>query len=327
MLSGHGATGKTTLALQLCVATVLGRDWLGFLPEPGPALMVCCEDDEEELHRRLSAIATYYGTGFAELASRGLHLISRAGETGVLAAQDGNNGVKPTPLFHRLRTTAVHLRPRITVLDNAADIYSGNENGRSEARQCVSLLRRLAIDADTAVLVALHPSLTGITSDTGMSGSTAWYNSIRSQLYLKPASAADGEPADPDLRDLEHKKNNYGQLASPKLLRWSDGVFQVEAFPTSRDREAVGRAAEELFLRLLSRFWAQGRIAGDKKGPSYAPVLFSVEPEAKAARITKAQLEAAMLRLFVRNEIHVEQYGRPSRPSSKIVLGAGNLQE
>jgi AAA domain len=36
LLSGEGATGKTLLLLQLGVAHVLGRDWLGTLPEPGP---------------------------------------------------------------------------------------------------------------------------------------------------------------------------------------------------------------------------------------------------------------------------------------------------
>ena len=39
LLSGEGAIGKTILALQLGTATALGRDWLGTMPEPGPALL------------------------------------------------------------------------------------------------------------------------------------------------------------------------------------------------------------------------------------------------------------------------------------------------
>jgi AAA domain len=40
VLSGEGAGGKSTLALQLGVAHVLGRDWLGSLPEQGPAIVI-----------------------------------------------------------------------------------------------------------------------------------------------------------------------------------------------------------------------------------------------------------------------------------------------
>ena len=56
LLSGEGAVGKSILSLHLAVATILGRDWAGALPEPGPALVLCCEDDDDELHRRLDGI-------------------------------------------------------------------------------------------------------------------------------------------------------------------------------------------------------------------------------------------------------------------------------
>ena len=35
------------------VAHVTGKDWLGSLPEPGPALYLGAEDDEKEIHIRL----------------------------------------------------------------------------------------------------------------------------------------------------------------------------------------------------------------------------------------------------------------------------------
>ncbi len=39
LLSGEGSIGKSILSLQLSAAAVLGRDWLGALPEPGPVLV------------------------------------------------------------------------------------------------------------------------------------------------------------------------------------------------------------------------------------------------------------------------------------------------
>jgi hypothetical protein len=56
LLSGEGGVEKSIVSLHLAVATVLGRDWLSALPTPGPALVVCCEDDADELHRRLDRI-------------------------------------------------------------------------------------------------------------------------------------------------------------------------------------------------------------------------------------------------------------------------------
>src|SRR5262249_3050259 len=35
LLTGEGATGKSILMLQLAVATALGTEWVGSLPEPG----------------------------------------------------------------------------------------------------------------------------------------------------------------------------------------------------------------------------------------------------------------------------------------------------
>jgi RecA-family ATPase len=48
LLVGDGATGKTTLGLQLAVARALGRDWIGTIPEPGKTLFMSAEDDATE---------------------------------------------------------------------------------------------------------------------------------------------------------------------------------------------------------------------------------------------------------------------------------------
>src|SRR5258708_1540120 len=53
MLAGDGGVGKTILALQLAVATVAGKPWLGLTPEFGPVVYLSAEDDVDELHRRL----------------------------------------------------------------------------------------------------------------------------------------------------------------------------------------------------------------------------------------------------------------------------------
>ena len=60
LFSGEGAVGKNLLMLNLCTAHALGRDWLGALPEPGPAIFVDAEDDKDEMRRRLKPILDCY---------------------------------------------------------------------------------------------------------------------------------------------------------------------------------------------------------------------------------------------------------------------------
>ena len=88
LLSGEGGVGKSIISLHLAVATVLGRDWLCALPTPGPALVVCCEDDADELHRRLDRIVEHYSATFSATYQElnDMHLLSLAGQDAVLAA-------------------------------------------------------------------------------------------------------------------------------------------------------------------------------------------------------------------------------------------------
>jgi hypothetical protein len=47
LFSGEGGTGKSIIELMKNVAHVTGRDWLGSLPEPGPAIYLGAEDDAD----------------------------------------------------------------------------------------------------------------------------------------------------------------------------------------------------------------------------------------------------------------------------------------
>src|SRR5262249_3035809 len=102
LCSGDGGTGKSRTKLHLCVAHVLGRDWLGVNPKPGPALFVDAEDDEQELHRRLAQILDHYSARFSDAWSGGLHLVSLVGRDSVLGAPNRNGRIEPTKLYKEL---------------------------------------------------------------------------------------------------------------------------------------------------------------------------------------------------------------------------------
>ncbi len=317
LLSGEGGVGKSILALHLSVAHVVGRDWLGTMPEPGSAIVLCCEDDENELHYRYSQIVDHYHVDFSDL--KDLHPISLAGQDAVLAAPDRAGIIQPTKLFGRVREAACDIKPKLLVIDNSADVFAGNENDRAQVRQFITLLRGLAIDADTAVLLTSHPSLTGISNGSGLSGSTAWNASVRSRMYFRRATTDKDEEPDPDLRVLEVMKANYGPVGETITLRWHNGLFLPQAAMGTLDKMAAEQAADNLFLKLLDKFQAQGRnVSHQKSANSYAPAVFAKDSEAKAAGIRKPVLVEAMDRLFAASRIKVETYGRPSNPHAKL---------
>ena len=318
LLSGDGGVGKTILALHLGVATVLGRDWLSAMPEAGPVLGVLCEDDESEIHRRLARMIEHYGASFADLAD--LHLMSLAGQDALLGAPNHRTGLMlPTKLFARVTEAACDLRPRLILLDNSADVFGGNENDRAQVRQFIGLLRGLAIASGAAILLTSHPSLTGMITGSGLSGSTAWNASVRSRLYLKRAATEKDEETDPDLRVVEVMKANYGPVGETITVRWKDGLFLPVPAPGSLERMARERRVDDLFLRLLDRWNEQGRPVSDKvNANSYAPARFADEPEAKADRIGKRELADSMGRLFRADKIHNATYGKPSRGWTRL---------
>jgi RecA-family ATPase len=319
LLSGEGAAGKTLLQLQLGIAHALGRDWIGTLPEPGPFLYFGAEDDTDEIHRRLADILKHYGADFPDLQGK-VHLLSFAGEDAVLGHADHTGLVKPTPLFERLMMAAIDIQPVLIGIDTSADVFAGNENDRSQVRQFVGMLRKVAIQANAYIIVNSHPSLTGINSGSGMSGSTGWHNSVRARAYLTAAKTDKDEEPDPNLRMLEFKKSNYGPIAKSIALRWQNGIYVPVAGIGSLDKMAKEQNADRLFVALLDRFNDQGRNVSEKAASkNYAPTVFGKETEAKKFGIKKIDFEAAMRRLFDASDIAVEHYGAPCRGTTRLV--------
>jgi RecA-family ATPase len=62
---------------------VLSPSWLGKVTEPGPAIYLGAEDEENELHRRLADNLAHYDATFADAIAGGLHMLSYAGQDAV----------------------------------------------------------------------------------------------------------------------------------------------------------------------------------------------------------------------------------------------------
>jgi RecA-family ATPase len=320
LFSGLG--GKSTLELQCSAAHVLGREWLGTMPEQGPAIFIDAEDATKVLHRRLAAITKHYGVTFADLIKDSLHLISLVGCDAVLATASRSGKIEPTPLYKQILEAAGDIKPISITIASSANVYAASEIDRSQVQQFIGLLTRLAMMSNGSVTLLSHPSLTGMAQDTGLSGTTQWHNAVRARFYIKGVKPDDGEERDNDLREIVFHKNQYGPLSESMLLRYRDGLFlPVPGVAGSfLDRAAQEMKADSVFLDLLRRFGGENRNVSSSQSRNHAPALFAREDEAKRAGITSKALEAAMRRLFKAGTIWNEPCGKPSRPSYRLAL-------
>ena len=315
LFGGDGGTGKSLLALQLAVACATRRDWIGRTVRAGPALYLSAEDDTGELHRRLRAILDAEGLGFEALGD--LALLSLADEDPLLASFNRMSGrMLPTPLFVGLEAKAATLRPAVLILDTAADLFGGDEASRAQVRQFLNMLSRLALRYDTTVVLLAHPSVTGLSTGSGLSGSTAWSNSVRSRLYLSRIVNQGFEP-NPNARTLRLMKANYAAAGSEIRLTWRNGVFVADAPACGLDRMAATEKAQRVFLKLLRQFTEEGRNVNHAGGVSYAPKLFAEHPGAEG--VTKRAFTTAMNALLGDGRIRIEEHGPPSKRRARLV--------
>lgn len=307
-LSGDGGSGKTEIILQMIAASSLETQWFGKAVSMGPCLYYGAEDEADELHRRLETIVQCAGRQLSDLD--GIRLIPMAGLDAVLAEPDQKKNLAATTIFPKLVSQAKALRPKLIVIDPSADVFGGDEINRAQVRKFVSMLRALAMDIDCAVLLLSHPSLTGMSSGTGTSGSTAWNNSVRSRLYLEIAS--------PDTRVLKLVKANHGKVGAKIEMRWHDGIYVLDDGDDPIAQSLVNSSIDKLFLELLALFTAQGQNLGIVTGTNYAPSKMALHPKGKG--FTKKQLAASMQRLLDSERIKVVTEGSPSRQRSRLVV-------
>jgi RecA-family ATPase len=275
-------------------------------------LYVSAEDPADEIHFRLEQITKDSRLSTEELAR--FKLIDLAGKDATIATFDRHGLIKRTPLFDQIESLAREHQAGCIIFDSVADFFGGNENERREVRAFVGLLRGLAMRLDAAVIFLAHPSVDGIKTGRGYSGSTHWNNAVRSRLYFTEAGQ-EGQPPNPDLRMIELAKSNRARRGEKIYVVWTDGRF-VEASAAAVVNSKNEAANEELFLQLLSKRAKQGMYVSSNRSSTYAPTAMAKVPASNGV----AALERAMHRLLDKGKIRAEEYGSPSRLRHRLVI-------
>jgi RecA-family ATPase len=323
LFSGEGGTGKSIIELMKNVAHVTGKDWLGSMPEQGAAFYLGAEDDANEIHIRLAAIARHYGVTFKDLIDGGLHVLPLLGQDATLCAVNPRTGkVETTALYKQVYEAAGDIKPMNISVDTLSRAFSGSEIDRVQVYAFCNHMQALAQVAGGSVTVLSHPSLAGINNGSGISGSTAWHGAFRFRKYLKSAKPDDGDQPDSDLREIEFKKNQYGPKGESIVLRYQRGLFLPDGGITTLDKAARSEQARDVFLSLLGRFTRDGvNVSHKSKSNNFAATLFAKEDEARKHRLKKAEFEQAMRDLFKDGKTHVEACGKANR-NERLAMGS-----
>lgn len=218
LFAGDGGTGKSLLALQLGLAIASGGYWLGLtVAKTLPVCYVSCEDDDDELDRRIFDARRSDPMGPGD---RPFWATSRVGRDSVLAIEHEGR-VTRGPFYPVLDQILSRLPtgPKVLILDTVADIFAGNENNRSGVNSFVKMIiGSLALKHDCTVIMLAHPpKVAGST----YSGSTAWNNAVRNRLFLKHPDPKKKTA----YRVLSNEKANYSASGAEKTIMWDKGIY------------------------------------------------------------------------------------------------------
>jgi RecA-family ATPase len=247
ILSGDGGGGKTTLAEQLAVSVAadLG-DWLGTTCLTGPVIFFSGEEPEDEIRRRFDRVTKKRGLEADDIENLYFHFAEP--DKCTLGGGPSNTPIAPSALFNSLQRSARDIRPALIIVDSNAATLGGNYLDRVHARTFVSLFRSLARELGCAVLLLDHPSLSGMTNNSGRAGNMDWFNAVRAVLYLRSVENEQGATSG---RELEVMKSNYGPRGEKQKLRWEDGCYVLEGSASAPVQAAAFNVGDQAYLDCL----------------------------------------------------------------------------
>jgi|APSaa5957512622_1039677.scaffolds.fasta_scaffold08511_5 hypothetical protein len=239
-VTASGGTGKTFFLQQLAYTMADGAN-LGPLkavnPEGFKVLMLCGEDPQGEVNRRLWAISRESGYFPPKL-----HVVSTMGHLGPLMVLEDNNPKKSVVWYWLRETIQNHEGLDMLFIDPKSRFYGLNENDNDHATQWIACLESLAQEFNITILFANHVSkANGGTMNQNMSrGASAIVDGCRWVAGMTPLS--DTECQRYGIDDprgyvvLDIVKSNYAAGLSSKIIfqRTETGVLEYAALEADR---------------------------------------------------------------------------------------------
>ena len=223
ILAGFGGISKTQLAIQLAIATALGQPFAGRSVKHGTVMMICGEEDQAELTRRVNAVVRHQQLTPSQIAAveARIYAFPLEGEDLRLTRKEQFGEFVSTGFGQSIAEAAANITDlRLIVLDHAALLHGGEFNAKEDVTLTMRVINKIAKYTGAAVLVLAHaPKSTSNQeeSDSNMvAGSTAFVDQARAAWVLSTMrkNEATTFKISPEQRrnyvSLKVVKSNYG---------------------------------------------------------------------------------------------------------------------
>jgi hypothetical protein len=300
LLAGSGGSGKSTFAQHEATAGALGRAY--FAPECAPysSLVINCEDTHDDLWLRQEAICAHEQADMADLAGR-LFIQSRYGcDNALMVPMNGR--LVTTRLFSELRQQLNDSSIDVLWLDNAAHLFGGDHDNRTEVTQFINAVSGLVVGRPFAVVMVAHVSRM---QGSEFTGSVAWENACRMRWYLgnklPDARADSGDEGEKNARVLAKRKANHTAQDHVKFTM-RDGLLVPDQAPGRIGAMTAKLNEEHAEAAVIEVFKALKRMGIDTTDAANSPNNLTKQAEAKGLRgnFSKLELSSALNRLMKR---------------------------
>ncbi|GEM_PF-1557119 len=200
MLVAPGGTGKSFFTLQLAVAVATGTRLAAHwdVDEVGSSLILCAEEDDDDLHHRLRdvlAATIAHSPEIEKLIEQRVHIKSMLTENNLMTHANECREIVPTDYVDRLILTARQIPDlKLIVIDPASRFRGGDEIAAQDTTRFVEVLERLRSATGATVLLVHHTNKSSMSADEvsqgAARGSSALTDGVRFQMNLnKPTKA------------------------------------------------------------------------------------------------------------------------------------------
>ena len=192
LLVAPGGTGKSSLVLGMCMALATNRTLLGStIYQQCNVALLNLEDPQDEIDRRVTALAMRYGITDAHLDGR--LFVSPAGQN-VRIAENGPDGfsiVNPDEkrIIERVRDERID----VLAVDPFSESHTLEENSNPAMIQAAAAWRRVARDGDCSVFLTHHVRKGFVESIEAARGAKALTDSARVGLLLSTMTEKEAE--------------------------------------------------------------------------------------------------------------------------------------
>lgn len=280
LIAAEAGASKSWLGLHLVRSVASGHRLLGRLAtDTGPAIYVDEEMGQDELQRRLAALASAQPG-----ADDQVHVSYLAGLR-----------LSSPAWVSRLEQEIARLRPKVVVLDTLRAVYAGDENSSQEMRGLFNVLRTLRRDYACAFVLLHHKRKQGANGDSLhlIRGSSDIAAAVDSILTIQRKDGA---------FLLRHVKSRTGPQLEPLSLSLvdTDGGGVVLAVRDSDDTSQESGTSK----RRLAEQTVLDELQGGPRSRGH------LEEQVKAEGIAARTFAAALDGLLGEGMIQREQHGR-----------------